>query len=317
MAKEKLCQLIVEGDGRHDSGCDFDGSSSATSHEDPASIGTEPSGSEKSITDKPADYVHESEASQQNSPIKKKKRSPKRSKGTSTKGLCMDQEPVVTVVDLEDKSVLDRSSSALLPPSTGRRESLGVHGIRRRRASSLRSVGSTSSQFEELRNCIAKELHQAQHISSNLRDAIAQDLGSCRQRPLYYDIARTEEDIMSSLSKSYRLRDDDTHSLASSTFTYDNPIFSRDQFPRRSNSSYRTSRTSRQSSFRSVASIALEIAESYTRRGKNGNGKERELQWPSYIPPKESKVRSGEPLRVVRSSEAPIVYTRSIYNTYV
>ncbi|XP_063959400.1 probable G-protein coupled receptor 156 [Lytechinus pictus] len=316
VAKEKLCQLIVEGDGRHDSGCDFDGSSSATSQEDPASIGTEPSVSEKSVTEKPVDYAQESGGSQQNSPVKKKKRSPKKCKGTSTKGLSMEEE-AVTVVDLEDKNVLDRSSSALIPPTTGRRESLSVQSIRRRRANSLRSVGSASSQFEELRNCIAKELHQAQHISSNLRDSIAQDLGSCRERPLYYDIARTEGEIMSSLSKSYRLRDDDTHSLASSTFTYDNPVFSRDQFPRRSNSSYRTSRTSRQSSFRSVASIALEIAESYSRKNKNGNAKDRELQWPSYIPPKESKVRSGEPLRVVRSSEAPIVYTRSIYNTYV
>ncbi|XP_072166361.1 uncharacterized protein [Diadema setosum] len=325
-AKEKLCQLVVETDGRHDSGCDFDGSSSATSQEDPASIGTEQSSSEKIVANQspspsraPAETAEPKPSS---SPKKKKKPSPKKSKGTSTRTLSAEQDEEVKVIDLEERNGHNKQSPAVVHSDLGRRETLDVQSTRRRkprsRASSLRSSASTNSQFEELRNCIAKELHHAQHLSSNLRDAIAQDLGSCRQRPLYYDMARTEEELISSLSKSYKFTEDDVHSLASSTFTYDNPIFSRDQVSRRSTcSSHRTSRASRQSSFRSVASIALEIAESYTRRDKHGRIKDRELQWPSYIPPKDAKVRSGEPLRVVRSSDAPVVYTRSLYNTYV
>ena len=325
IAKEKLCQLVAEADGRHDSGCDFDGSSSA-SQDDPASVGTEHSGSDKQSGNKSPDVVIASpRGSKQNSPVKKKKKaSPKKSCGTSTANMTTEaaEEEEVTVIDLEDGTGVDKTNAGLELPGAARSD-VEAHNLRRRRLrdrpSSARShTGSTASQFEELRKCIATELHQAHHLSSNLRDAIAQDLGSCRQRPFYYDMARTEGEILSSLSKSYHLRgDEDEHSVSSSVFTYDNPVFSRDQQSRRSNCSRRTSRTSRQSSFRSVASIALEIAESYSRKDRGGSAKERELQWPSYIPPKEASVRSAGPPRVVRSSEAPVVYTRNLYNTYV
>ena len=321
IAKEKLCQLVAEADvGRHDSGCDFDGSSSA-SQDDPASVGTDHSSSDKSGTNRTSspDVVNTSPSrgSKQNTPTKKKKKSsPKKSRGTSTASMTTEPDEEVTVIDLEVAAGGNKTRASLDVPHTARSE-LDAHSTRRRhrRANSLRSVASTSSQFEELRNCIVTELHQAHHLSSNLRDAIAQDLYSCRQRPYYYDMARTEEEILSSLSKSYQLRDDDERSMCSSIFTYDNPVFSRDQQSGRSNCSRRTSRASRQSSFRSVASIALEIAESYSRKG--GSAKERELQWPSYIPPKEASVRSAGPPRVVRSSNAPTVYTRSMFNTYV
>ncbi|XP_038065922.1 gamma-aminobutyric acid type B receptor subunit 2-like [Patiria miniata] len=185
-----------------------------------------------------------------------------------------------------------------------------------REGGSIRSIGSVKSvkEFEDLRESIAHELHQAADLSLNLREAIAHDLHSCRTTPMYMVIADTEKELAGVLKDSYNL-DGDNISISSSTFTYDNPVFTRNQKGRRSVDSM-CACNSRQSSFRSVADLALEFSE---RGGRGAPSVSRTLQWPQYRPPQMVDGDRELP-RVVKSSEtngsAPKM-TKSVYHTYV
>ncbi len=192
------------------------------------------------------------------------------------------------------------------------------------------SVSSDASfkQFEELRDSIAKELNQVHNISSNLRDEIAQDLHSCRSRPMYFDIADSEREIAEIMKESYNLPDDDVESLASSTFTYDNPVFSRDQRGRHSGGSSRmsvyTTRSSRQSSFRSVASLSTEYGLGRHRDRPITKHSSLKMKWPLYIPPaaRENQPREGEPPKIVTNAPKTKVSNKTsdskvLYGTYV
>lgn len=264
-ATEKLRQLAMDVDNK-DSGCDLDEleESSGSNHDDPEeevdTIGYDP----KELTSDGKELKVKDDSH------------------------LMQQAPPQKTVCRQTKS-------------TGNIQR--VHIVRRskdpRRSSIKRlSVSSDTSfkQFEELRDSIAKELHQVHNLSSNLRDAIAHDLDYCRPRPMYFDIADREREISEIMAESYNLpmesSYDDSASTASSVFTYDNPVFSRKgrhSCGSSSKCSVFTTRSSRQSSFRSVASMTPDLGRR-TRTGLQRNdrlGKHSSLKmhWPLYKPP--------------------------------
>ncbi|XP_022101328.1 gamma-aminobutyric acid type B receptor subunit 2-like [Acanthaster planci] len=276
-AKEKLRLLSVDADMRQDSGCDFDMSSSSTCHEDVDNVRV-----------RPPDVV---------------KAEPCDGGVRANEGPPEQQDPHKLSLKYANVAALERQQLK-------RR-----HG---REGGSIRSIASLSSlrsvkEFEDLRESIVKELHQAADLSMNLREAITHDLHSCRSTPMYMVIANTERELAGVLKDSYNL-DGDNISLSSSTFTYDNPVFTRSQQHRRSLGSMCTC-NSRQSSFRSLADLAMEFSETDDRDVPSVS---RNMQWPQYIPPQMDGDR--ELPRVVKSSEtdtSPPKMTKSVYHTYV
>ena len=236
------------------------------------------------------------------------------------------------IVSKDDYHVMDTPKKSVCrhTKSTGNIQRQRSRKTKERNSLKRLSVSSDASfkQFEELRDSIAKELNQVHNISTNLRDEIAQDLYSIRQRPMYFDIADSEREIAEIMKESYNLPEDDLESVASSAFTYDNPVFSRDQRGRHSGGSRMsvyTTRSSRQSSFRSVASLSSEFGLNRHRYGDRPMTKHSSLKmkWPLYIPPPMhgSQPREGEAPRSVKNSKPKVTNKSSdskvLYGTYV
>ncbi|XP_071806888.1 probable G-protein coupled receptor 156 [Asterias amurensis] len=279
-ARKKLYLLSIDPEQRQDSGCDFDMSSSSTCPDDREIIGL-----------RPPDVVEEE--------------SPARD--FIIGGNRQGEDPHKLSVKHNDAAAMERQN------------------LKRRRGrdgGSIRSTGSMRSQqsvqqFEDLRESIVKELHHAHDLSLNLREAITHDLQSCRTTPMYMVIADTERELAGVLKDSYKL-DGDNISISSSTFTYDNPVFTRNHRRRHSTNSLCVC-NSRQSSFRSVASLATDMT---IRDGRTTpSSVSRHLQWPQYIPPKMSEGARETPHVVNRSPPAqngsPGKVTKSVYHTYV
>ncbi|XP_071957398.1 probable G-protein coupled receptor 156 [Antedon mediterranea] len=186
--------------------------------------------------------------------------------------------------------------SSLILNGLARTESLDRFSNVKKRVShdrnSLRSINSavsgnnnnTTNNFAELKHSIAKNLHVAHTLSSTLRSSIAEELNSCRKRPMYHEIASTERDIAHAFQQSYNFENEDVLSVISSgsVFTYDNPVFMRGSDFRLSGSSYYTSRTSRHSSFRSIASFASDFTDK-----SRSSSVSRKLKLPRYIAPQQ------------------------------
>ncbi|XP_072048436.1 probable G-protein coupled receptor 156 [Amphiura filiformis] len=300
-ATEKLRQLAMEADNK-DSGCDLDEleESSASGQVEADDIEKEENGSPAKTPTKEnkaeIDHkYHEAISKDDNHLI-----------ATPKKSVCRHTKSTGNIQRQRSRKSKDR------------------HSLKRLSVSSDTSF----KQFEELRESIAKELNQVHNISLNLRDEIAQDLYSCRSRPMYFDIADSEREIAEIMKESYNLPDDDeVESVASSAFTYDNPVFSRDQRGRHSGGSGRmsvyTTRSSRQSSFRSVASLSSEYGLGRRRDRPVTKHSSLKMKWPLYIPPpsRENQPREGEQPKIVSNSKSKVSKKTSdgkvLHGTYV
>ncbi|XP_033119842.1 uncharacterized protein LOC117119131 [Anneissia japonica] len=247
-AREKLEQLQVDGDARQDSGCDVDMSSSSTGNDD-VDI------SRDTALDETGTMTLGNSVLYQTGPV------------LAVNGLDLHQ--------LTRTESLDRFSNVRKRPPRDR--------------NSLRSINScltatSTNNFADLKDSIAKNLHVAHTLSSTLRSSIADELNSCRKRPMYHEIADTERDIAHAFQQSYNFDNADVLSVISngSVFTYDNPVFMRGSDFRLSGSSYYTGRTSRHSSFRSIASFASDLTDR-----SRASSFSRKLKWPRYIPPQQ------------------------------
>ncbi|KAJ8035254.1 Gamma-aminobutyric acid type B receptor subunit 2 [Holothuria leucospilota] len=288
-ATEKLKQFMAEADNsKHDSGCDIDGSSSATSHDggDPYPIET------RVLHENNDDSIH------------------------STRDRM-----------LSDGAVNVSPSRHLLSVSPVDLARQGMKRGRPRDRLSLRSANSLGSQVSikditELKRSLVQDLNYAQNLSSNLYKSIAKDLHECRTKPMYFEIAKTEEKLSDVITRTYHIHpDDENASLASSEFTYDNPIFTKGKDGEKHGQDIivehasSEGQISRNSSFRSVASLALETHEP---RERSHSDEPRSLQYACYTAPGDKPAREGSPSKTVRSTEVTAgQHPKSSLNTYV
>lgn len=279
-ATEKLNQFMLNSDhSKHDSGCDLDGSSSATSQEDPD-----------------ARMNHR----QENCHYSDK-----------------NSNEVAVVRDLSPKHLLNVDPVDIARQNQKR----GRH----RERLSLRSAHSLGSEMSmksisELKKSLVEDLNCAQNLSSNLYNSISKDLFECRAKPMYYEIAKTEEALSDVITRTYHINpDDENASVASSDFTFDNPVFTKTNDQRYLAQGMSRGRIpsdgqiSRNSSFRSVASLAMETTD---QRERSASEDGREMQYARYTAPEERSVREGSPSKTIRTADATQPQ-KSNLNTYV
>lgn len=270
---------------KHDSGCDVDGSSSATSHDD-------------------HDLYQNNRRGCQNE------------NGKTNRHIGSDRYA-------NEVSIVTESPRHLLNVDPVDLARQGLKRGRPRDRLSLRSANSLGSQvsiksISELKKSLVEDLNCAQNLSSNLYNSISKDLFECRAKPMYYEIAKTEEALSDVITRTYHInREDENISVASSDFTYDNPVFTKNPDQRYlardtpGGHVHSDGQISRTSSFRSVASLAMETAE---QRERSLSDDPREMQYAKYTAPEEKVAREGSPSKTIRSAEAT---QKSNLNTYV